>query len=162
MISCSLLARSAALTPRSLTIPDHSLLLITCSPITCLLPPNYLVPGLLMSNFLPDCLITPINPVFGQTCSPISLSLPPTQSLVLCLPHTNTHPCTSLHTFRQATFDLDILWNIHLILQQSTDKKTKGAVMTAPGAFASAWSEASIYENNHISASFADFLMSVI
>ena len=99
---------------------------------------------------------------FGQTCSPITLYLPPIHSLVFFLPHKNTHPVPYLHIFRQSTSELDILWHIHLTLPQITAEKTEWVVLTALSAFATAWSEASIYEKNHISASCADFLMSVI
>ena len=54
------------------------------------------------------------------------------------------------------------MWNIYLTFPQSTAEKTKGAVLTDPGAFASAWTEASTYDNNNISASCADFWMSLI
>ena len=49
------------------------------------------------------------------------------------------------------------MWNMHITLPQSTAENTKGAVLTAPGAFAAVLSQASIYENNNISASCADF-----
>ena len=154
-VPCFPIARSAMLTPRLLTPPNLSL-------PDCSLAPTHQVPGLLMSNLLPDFSIAPNNPVLVKLAHQSLAPFHPPSTLSSASPIQILTPALLFIFFCQATFQLDILWNIHLTFPQSSAEKTKGAVLTSPGAFAAAWSEASIYKNNHISASCAYFWMSLI